>query len=330
MALDVKVEISLAKPVGKAGTWFPLLYVIMGEGETELYGEYSNLDEVAVVYQEGTDAYKAANLLFMQKDAPNKIAILKGGESIATVLPKYINKGWRQLIVLDDFNAAVATYIETTDKMYFTHFAAQAELETAYNTIKEYERTVCILYTGEDVAYPEAAVVGATAGLKTGSFTYKNMIIKGVPALDMTDEVIEAAHNNGAIVILEKAGDIVTSEGIVASGEYIDVIDSEDFVIQNIAYKVQKVFNNNNKVPFTDTGISLLESAVYSALVESYANGMIANNADGSPAYSTNFALRSQTTENDRADRNYPYGEFEFELAGAIHTAYKIRGVVTV
>ena len=330
MALDVKVEISLAKPVGKAGTWFPLLYVIKGESETDLYGEYSNLDEVAAVYAEGTDAYKAANLLLMQDGAPDKVAILSGGDNIVEVLPEYINKGWRQLIVLGDFNTAVSTYIEATDKMYFTHFTAQAELEASYKTIAEYERTVCVLYTGEDVAYPEAAVVGATAGLKTGSFTYKNMIIKGVPALDMTDEAIEAAHNNGAITILEKAGDIVTSEGFVASGEYIDVIDSEDYVVQSIAYKVQKAFNNNHKVPYTDTGIALLESAVYSALVEAYGNGMIADNADGSPAYSTNFALRSQTTESDRADRNYPYGEFEFELAGAIHTAYKIRGVITV
>ena len=327
MALDVKVEISLAKPVGKAGTWFPLLYVV---GEQELYGEYSSLDEVAAAYKEDTDAYKAANLLFMQNGAPDKVAILTGGESITDVLPKYLNKGWRQLIVLGNYNSSVSTYIETLDKMYFTHFATQSELEAAYKTISEFERTKCVLYTGEEVAYPECAVVGATAGLAAGSFTYKNIIIKGVPALDMTEEEIEAAHNNGAITIVEKAGDIVTSEGIVASGEYADVIDSQDFIIQNVAYAVQKVFNINDKVRYDDTGIAMLEAAVLGVLVDAYNNGMIANNADGTPAYSTNFALRSQTTENDRAERNYPYGEFAFELAGAIHSAKKIRGVITV
>ncbi len=326
MALDVKVEISLAKPVGKVGTWFPMLYVV---GEAELYGEYSNLDEVSAVYNEETDAYKAANLMFMQDNAPEKIAILTGGESITDVLPKYLNKGWRQLIVLGDFNTSVSTYIETTDKMYFTHFATQSELEAAYKTISEFDRTVCVLYTGEDVAYPEAAVVGAATGLSAGSFTYKNMIIKGVPALDMADADIEAVHKNGGITILEKAGDIVTSEGIVASGEYADVIDSKDFVIQNIAYKTQKVFNNNKKVPYTNSGIAMLEAATLEALVEGFNNGMIAENDDGSGAYSTKFALRSATTESDRATRNYPYGQFEFALAGAIHTA-KITGEITV
>lgn len=327
MALDVKVEISLSKPSGKAGTWFPLLCVT---GSSELYGEYSNLDEVEAVYSSSTDAYKAANLLFMQNGAPEKVAILTSGEAITDSIKKYINKGWRQLIVLGDFNSSISEYIETTDKMYFTHFATQSELTSAYATIKEFERTVCVLYTGEDVAFPEVAVVGATAGLNVGSFTYKNMIIKGVPALDMSDTAIEAAHASGAITILEKAGDIVTSEGIVASGEYIDVIDSKDYIIQNIAYKVQKVFNTNDKVPYTDTGISLLEAAVLGVLVEAYNSGMIADNADGTPAYSTSFVLRSQTTESDRAERNYPYGQFAFELAGAIHTAYKISGVITV
>ena len=335
MALDVKVTINLSKPVGKVGTWIPLIYVPVDETTEAVYNECSNLDDVvsAGYAAEGTEAYAVAKLIFMQDNAPAKIAILKGGKSITSVLPAYLKKDWRQLIVLGDYDATLAAYIETTDKMYFTHFATKDALTAAYtatsNSLKGFARTVAVLYTGTEVAYPEAAVVGATAGFKAGSFTYKNVVVKGIVALDLSDEDIKTIHENGAITILEKAGDTVTSEGKAASGDYIDVIDSKDYIIQNIAYKTQKVLNNNAKIPYTDVGIAMLESATLEALVDGYNNGMIADSEDGTPAYSTSFALRKDTSETDRGNREYPYGSFKFELAGAIHTV-EVEGEIEV
>lgn len=333
MALDVIVNIRLIKPAGKGEMWFPLIYVVNGEGDAESYAEYRSLEDMLNGgFTTEDEAYKVANLIFMQDDPTEKIAILKGGESVTDVLPKYIKNGWRQLIVLDDYDVNIATYIESTDKMYFTRFADAAALaaETGKDgTIGEFERTFAVVYKNDKVAYPEAAIVGATAGLKAGSFTYKNMILKGVPAMDYTDAEIEAIHKAGGNTIIEKVGDIVTSEGIVVSGEYADIVDSKDYIIQNITYKTQKVFNNNKKVPYTNSGIAMLEAATLEALVDGYNNGMIADNDDGSPAYVAEFALRSQTTENDRFTRDYPYGKFSFVLAGAIHKA-TINGEITV
>lgn len=332
MALDVIVNIRLIKPAGKEGMLIPLLYVLMGEGETESYTEYASLEEMTDDgYKPEDEAYKVASLMFMQDEAPDKIAILKGGESITDTLPNYLGKGWRQLVVLGDYDKNIATYIETTDKMYFTHFddvdALTAETGDS-GTIGEFERTFAVVYDNENCAYPEAAIVGATAGLAAGSFTYKNMIIKGVPAMDYTDAEIEAIHKAGGITIVEKVGDIVTSEGIVVNGEYADIIDSKDYIVQNITYKTQKVFNNNKKVPYTNNGIAMLEAATLEALLDGYNNGMIADKDDGSPAYEVNFVKRNQTTETDRYERDYPYGKFSFVLAGAIHKA-TINGTIT-
>lgn len=329
MALDVKVTINLAQPAGKAGSWYPLIYIPKTSGEDDKYAEYTKLTDVAEDYKDTTDAYKAASLIFMQDGAPDKIAICRGDTTVMTGLANYMTKGWRQLIVLDDFDSAVATAIEATDKVYFTHFADQSALNTAASTISGYDRTVAVVYTNSDVAYPEAALVGATAGLNVGSFTYKNIILKGVTACDLSDTVVEAISTAGGITILEKAGDIVTSDGVSVGGEYIDVVDSKDFIIQNITYNVQKVFNKSDKVPYTNVGIAMLEAATLSALVDGYNNGMIADNDDGTPAYSVSFALRSGTTASDRATRHYPYGQFGFELAGAIHTA-EIVGEIAI
>ena len=84
---------------------------------------------------------------------------------------------------------------------------------------------------------------------------------------------------------------------------------------------------NNDKVPYTDAGIAKIENAVRVVLARAFNNVMIATNDDGTPTNSTSFKLRSQTTAEDRITRNYPYGAFEFELAGAIHKA-KIKGVI--
>lgn len=337
MALDVKVTIKLAEVIGKLGSWYPLIYVVKDTDETSVYKEYTKLTEVAEDYEATTDAYRAASLIFMQENAPSKIAICKGETDVMKGLAEYMNYGWRQLIVLSDFNAAVATAIEATEnKMYFARFDTVAALNSAAtattDAIKEYNRTFAVVYkqpTEGDKVFAEAAIVGATAGLEAGSFTYKNMIIKGVSPMNYSDTEIDAIGKAGGVTIVEKAGDVVTSDGVVVSGEFADIIDSKDYIIQNISYNTQKAFNVNKKVPYTNSGIAMLEVATLEALKGAYNNGMIADNEDGSPAYSVNFALRGATTETDRATRHYPYGQFAFALAGAIHTC-EVEGEITV
>lgn len=336
MALDVTVKIKLAEVVGTAGTWFPCLYVQNNELTKDAYDEYTKLSELAneesgkTVYAEDSEVYAAASKLFAQDNAPAKIAVLAQPAFSAVDMDAHAVKGWRQLVAVGthDNISTVAEYIEASDKlMLFVGVQSKSALETLNAAVKSFDRTF-IVYHSTDVN-AVAAVVGETAGRVAGSFTYKNMKIKGVVPEELSVSEIEEIHNLGAIAIVEKVGDIVTSEGIVASGQYADIIDSKDFIIQNIEYKVQKVFNNNDKVPYTNQGIAMLETATLEALKIGYNNGMIADNEDGTPAYSTSFALRSETTEADRTRRHYPYGTFSFALAGAIHTA-EVNGVVTI
>lgn len=346
MALDVKVKISLSKPIGTVGTWFPLLLTVDTTAEADVYKEFNELSDLTTGgYEATTNVYKAASLMLAQNNRPSKFAVLKLKEfsTSANTIGNYLDKGWRQIVLIDGGGtgkggtgnniAAIAQYIETTDKMLFATVSSTTELSTLYNATKAYERTVLVYHT-DATNYPNAAaaVVGATAGLVAGGFTYKNTIIKGVTPIDISDTDLDGTdgiHAKGAITFLSKAGDVVTSEGKVVSGEFIDIIDSKDYIIQNITYNTQKVFNVNNKVPYTDVGIAMLEGAVSGVLNEAASNGMIATGEGGKPVWSTDFALRSQTSEANRAARHYPYGKFSFELSGAIHTA-EINGEITV
>lgn len=326
MALDVKVKISLSKPIGNLGSWYPLIYVIDNSAATDVYGEYSGLAElVEAGYDDKTDVYKVAALMLMQEESgrPYKFAVLKQKAFSADTFGKYLTKGWRQMLLAGSTEnvSTISEYIETTDRMLFV------TVDDVSKATYKLDRTFVVVHSTEVNA--AAAVVGATAGYEAGSFTYKNIILKGVVPEDLSDTEIDAIHKAGAITVLEKAGDIVTSEGIVSSGEYADIIDSKDFIVQNITYRVQKVFNINKKVAYTDTGIGLLEGATLGVLKSAFNNEMIAADENGAALYSVNFALRSETSETDRAARKYPYGTFAFELAGAIHTA-EITGEITV
>lgn len=334
MAYDVKVKIDLKKPTRKLGFGYPL--ILESKAETAVkYTEVKDLEAVVTAgFAATTDVYKAAQLLFMQDNAPEKIAVCASTDAAVTALAAIKNEGWRQLICItgatsDSTTKEIATYIEATkDKMYFADVDDLTEL-AGEGAITKLDRTVLFYYNKEGVVCPVAALVGATAGKKVGSFTYKNQILKGLDPLALTDAQIEAAHAANCLTFVTKAGDNVTTEGKVVSGEYIDIIDSKDYIIQQLEYETQRVFNLNDKIGYDNNGIAILENACTNVLQGAFNNGIIATNDDGIADYNVVFAARSETTAEERAERKYTRGTFRFSLMGAIHEA-EITGTIEV
>lgn len=335
MAFDVKVNIDLSKPVGSVGFGIPLI-LVENASAAVAYTEVSSMAEVVTAgFAAATDTYKAVQLMFAQQHAPKSVAVcaVTGDAPTALADDILIAKEWRQLIVLNDGDTAstvtaISTAVEGLDgKLYF------AGLETDDSTsitVSGLRRTILFYCDKTDsVPVPVAAFVGESCGREAGSFTYKNMTLTGVAAQALTDAQINAIHAKGGITFIAKAGDNVTSEGKVAGGEYIDIIDSEDYIIQQLAYKTQKLLNGAAKVPYDNNGIAMLESVAVDVLQGAYNNGMIDTNEDGTPAYTVAYALRADTTADDRSNRKYLGGKFSFALACAIHQV-EITGSINV
>lgn len=350
MAKDVKVTINLAKAATGVGFGYPLIF----EGKATKaipYTECATIDEVIRVVggitasdnesavstkteaAKKTGIYKAALLLFMQSNAPATIAVCATTDVATTGLAGILHFGWRQLVVVssdvegEDARKDISNFIEATGKMYFTSVASATDA----SAIGTNDRTVVMVHEDDDttVVFPEAALVGATAGKPVGSVTYKNQKLKGLTARVLPESELTAIHDANAMAFVLKAGDGVTSEGMAMSGEYVDVIDAQDFIIQNIENNVQKTLNNADKIPYDNVGISILENTTASVLKEAAENGMIATNDSGVYDYSVSFKPRSATKASDRAVRRYPEGSFRFALAGAIHTA-EINGTIEI
>lgn len=334
MVYDVKVNIDLTKPLGKVGFGIPL--ILQEAVETAIpYTEVSSLAEIkAAGFEDAGVVYKAAQLMFAQKNAPKTVAVCAVASGAAEALADVAltSKGWRHLIVVNDGESAttvsdIAAKVEALPgKIYF----AGLDIDDATTiTVTGLRRTVLFYCDGADETQePVAALVGEVAGRSAGSFTYKNLVLTGINAQELTEAQVDAIHNKGGITFIAKAGDNVTSEGKVAGGEYIDIIDCEDFIIQQLTYKTQKLLNNNAKIPYDNNGIAMLESVAADVLRDAYNNGMIAVKADGTPDYSIAYALKEDTNEGDRANRRYLGGAFTFTLAGAIH-AVEISGTIT-
>lgn len=316
MALDVKVKIDLKKPVTKAGTWLPL---IVSSGKDVAYKECGSLEAiVAAGFAAESDTYKAADLMWKQDNAPDKIAVVGLATVSAVELTKIANYNWHAFIVV----GGEAAVYEVTGKVQFL----TVDDVSGLSVVKNKERAVGLVHS-DPLAV--AAIVGNAAGMDAGSFTYKNMVLNGVEAMDLTDAEVEAIHAAGGFTAVTKAGDVVTTEGKTADGEYIDIIDAEDYVIQQLEYQTQKALNNTAKIPYDNNGIAILESVAVNVMKDAYNKGIIATSADGSPAYSVSYALKENTDAGDRAERKYLGGSFSFELAGAVHTV-AITGEIVV
>lgn len=353
MVRDVEVTISRELATeGSSGFGFPLIFE--GKATTAIpYTECNSLDDVIRVVggiaddddadtiatktatAKATNIYKAAYLMLIQADAPNTIAVCATTAAATAGLATILHHDWRQLVVVstgaegEDSRADISDYIETTRKMYFTSVSEVSE-QAGSDAIAGKDRTVILCHKDSAGAvFPEAALVGATAGSVVGSINYKNMELKGLVPNQLSETQITAIHDAHCIAFILCRGYGVTSDGRTTNGSYIDIVDIEDYAVLNIKNRTQVALITYKKLPYTNAGITILENICASVLKEMADNGAILVSENGVPEYTTSYKPRSETKGTDRKTRRYVEGTFEFTASGAIDSV-KIRGTIKV
>ena len=146
---------------------------------------------------------------------------------------------------------------------------------------------------------------------------------------EVTKAQLAEYHSYGCNAYVHKAGYDVTSEGKLVNGEYIDILDAKDWIVTQIEYQLQQALIINDKIPYDNNGIALLESIVANVLQDAFNNGIIAEDDNGKASYTVNFARRTDTKASDREKRQYMEGKFTFDLAGAIHSV-TVNGTINI
>lgn len=332
---DVNVTINIQKASKLVGLGKPLILAKF-TGEST-YKNYSDSADVAKDFGADTVVHKLSKALINQGNtAPAKIAIATydpaatPAVTAADVLTKYYDEDWYFIVSDTQVVTEVKAIADVVEGKGVKMHGTTATTLEALTTLKgyNYDRTFAMLHTTVD-EYVAEGLIGAVGSRDVGSITWKFKTVNGMTPQQLTEDELKDIHALNGFAYVTKSGVPQTSEGVVLSGEYIDVIHSKDWIKINIEEAVQKVFLKNGKVSYTDGGITLLSNAVKSILKAAYDNGMIAEDADGNPSYSVSTVSRADTPAIDRESRVYNGLSFTFELAGAIHEA-NITGEIII
>ncbi len=344
---DVQVVITReTTPVTQAGFGIPL--IVGANGTTDYddlgYRICNTLADVAALVTAvggdpaGTEVYKIAQKIFAQTPAPEKIAVawidMTSPEMIEVELTALMAAGhndWYFLLSESQTAAnvaALAAFAAANGKLYFgsmtdTEFAALGDATLAL------DRAVILCHKKAATQYPAEAWVGRCAPELPGSITWKFKSLSGVSESGYTPTVIDEIKDKHGNVVVSRGGILHTTEGTVLSGEFIDVIRSQDWVKARIAEGVFRLLATSPKVPYDDRGIAMVLAEVQGVMQQATAQGIIARDADGNGMWSVTAPKRSEIAANDIANRVLPDIKFEFTLAGAIHSV-TVRGVISV
>ncbi len=179
------------------------------------------------------------------------------------------------------------------------------------------------LYSADAANHPEMGWKGGQLPKDPGSITWNFQVIAGavVDVLSSTEKNAVAGKNGNTFT--ETAGLNLTETGIVASGEFMDVIRGIDFITARMQEFVFALLANQEKVPFTDDGIASVENEMRAALQLGVGNQIITED------FTVTVPLAADVPTADKAIRLLPDMKFNAKLVGAIHKT-EIDGVLTL
>lgn len=234
---------------------------------------------------------------------------------------------------------AMANWAEANNKLFGTCVSGSDVLDGSDNTdiasqlmLNNFYRTFSFYH--EDTAdYPEVAIMSRCFTAVPGSETWALKRLAGVKVDPLTEtkfNVLKAKNVN----TFERFRNLsLTQTGKVAAGEWIDVIRFRDWLAEEIKVNVLNVLVNNEKVPYTDAGIAIIEGAIRQSLRQGQVNGGIAPveyDEDGNKnlGYTVTVPLAANISANQKASRILTDVKFTARLAGAIHVV-EIKGSLT-
>lgn len=300
------------------------------------YKEYAGdtaVADVGVDFGTSSKTYKLAAKIMGQTPKPERIAIhgilFKEGTTavgaMATALNALIleHNDWFYLtstLQADASITALAQWVATQEKLYF----ASTANKTLANTLNNLN--VALLVHPNPDTYPAEAWVGVGAPQTVGSFTWTFKTLNGIDAAGYNATDVALIENNKASTYIREGGVNITSNGVVTSGDYIDIIQSQYYIKSRMIENVFGLLVRSPKVPFTDTGIGLVVAEVEKTLKEAFNNGIIADE-EGEPMFTVTAPTRSEVATNDKANRVLPNIKWSATIAGAVEKV-KINGTL--
>ena len=198
----------------------------------------------------------------------------------------------------------------------------------------DYATTAAALRTGDNVrafslitrddpeAFPAVGWLGVILAKDPGKATTAYKAIAGLTTDAWTASNLTTLNTNNTNYYVEVNAVPITYPGKTHGGEWIDVTRDVDWLEARLAERLLALQVNNDKVPFTNAGISMIGNEVRGQLAEAEAAGVI------DAGWTVVLPDVSDVSSANRTARNLTGVEFEARLAGAVHTV-TINGRIT-
>lgn len=303
---------------------------------------YKSIQELSDDGWASTDAvYQAANAIFSQNPCVNQVVVGRADSQdadVATSLAAIVaeNNSWYGLVVdqamiskADD----IAAWVEANKRLAFYWTTDENVPDAAKDTDiasvlkgKKYDRAVTIWHptptAGAD--YPDAAWMGEGFPYDPGTSTWAYKTLRGITADKVSGTQETALQGKNCNYYSEVGGVNITQEGKVASGEWIDIIIGTDWIEARLREAVYGALVNNRKIPYDDSGITIIEGLVKSVLSQAASAGIL--QADSIEVTVPKYKNISQA---DKLARKLPEVKFTALYQGAIHRT-TINGTISV
>ncbi len=174
--------------------------------------------------------------------------------------------------------------------------------------------------------YPNCAWLGLQLATNPGSTTWKFKALSGIDPsslIDLTssEEGIALGKKINLYTLLGSTGVGMTQEGVMASGRFIDVQRSIDFMEARMGEAIATLLLSVPKIPYTDAGMTVLEATIQQQM-NSYVGlgilGPLLNTTDGA-LFRIVIPKIADQLEADRNAREVKNIQVEGQLAGAVH-----------
>ena len=235
---------------------------------------------------------------------------------------------------------AAAAWTEAHTKLFGTSVAEAGAIDASVSsdTISQlyasnYFRTFAFYHAKAATESIEAALMARCFSILPGGETWANKRLASISADNLTETQFNAVKSKNGNTFEKFRNISITQRGMVAGGEWIDIIRFRDWLQEEITVNVFSALVNNNKVPYTDEGIAIIENQIRSALDLGTKRGGIApdeydENGDINRGYVIEVPLASSISANQKASRILDDVHFTARVAGAIHVV-KIYGSLT-
>ena len=181
--------------------------------------------------------------------------------------------------------------------------------------------------------YLHVAAVADCLSYEAGSETWAFKSLAAVAPSALSSSKKQELKDSNLNYCATYAGKNITQNGKVKSGEWIDIIRFRDWLQNDMQMRILNLFLSNPKIPYTNSGIGLVENQMIASLKAGTEIGGIAPDeydADGNviPGYSVTVPNSADITAEQKASRILTGCKFSARIAGAVH-AVEISGSLT-